>query len=120
MGGKPIVLVVEDEELLLDVIASAFEDAGFGVLQAKTGAEAIAHLGSGQPIHLLLTDIRLPGAIDGWTIAEQARDRLAPLPVIYVTGFSHVAPRQVQGSLLLRKPYRPSTLIQAARQLGVG
>jgi CheY-like chemotaxis protein len=119
MGSKSTVLVVEDEQLLLDIVALELEDAGFAVLQAETGEDAISLLQGSERIDLLLTDIRLPGQISGWTVAERARSLSPHLPVIYVTGYSNEPPRRVSGSILLMKPYLPSAIVEAARQLGV-
>jgi CheY-like chemotaxis protein len=113
------VLVVEDEPLILDIVADELNDAGFTVLQATTGEEAVAILNSVPLIDLLLTDIRLPGSVDGWGVAEHARERFSKLPVIYVTGYSAKPVRQVPDSVLLMKPYRPSAVVKAAKGLGV-
>ena len=67
----PVVLVVEDEFALCDVIADELEAAGYVVITAATGEEAVGILDR-QPIDLLLTDIRLPGIVDGWRVAEAA------------------------------------------------
>jgi CheY-like chemotaxis protein len=61
------VLVVEDEELLRAVAVAALEEAGFQVIEATTGEEAIRKCQ--EPLDALFTDIRLPGQIDGWDIA---------------------------------------------------
>ena len=113
------VLVVEDEPLILDIVADELNDAGFEVLQATTGEEAVAILEKAQSVDLLLTDIRLPGVLDGWGVAERARQRFAGLPVIYVTGYSGEPARQVPDSILMMKPYRPSAVVKAAQGLGV-
>lgn len=113
------VLVVEDEPLILDIVADELSDAGFHVLQATTGEEAVAILEGDQAVDLLLTDIRLPGLLDGWCVAERARQRFTTLPVIYVTGYSGEPVRQVPDSILIMKPYRPSAVVKAAQGLGV-
>jgi CheY-like chemotaxis protein len=113
------VLVVEDEPLILDIVVDELADAGFDVLQATTGEEAYRILDAASSVDLLLTDIRLPGAVDGWSVAERARQRFAKLPVIYVTGYSGEAVRQVPDSILILKPYRPSAIVKAAQGLGV-
>jgi CheY-like chemotaxis protein len=74
------VLVVEDEELLRAVAVEALEEAGFQVIEATTGEEAIRKCQV--PLDALFTDIRLPGQIDGWDIAEHCRDAAPKLPVV--------------------------------------
>jgi CheY-like chemotaxis protein len=119
-AARPTILVVEDEAMLLDVVAAELADAGFRVLCAASAEEADGMLGAGAGIDLLFTDIRLPGRLDGWDFAERARALNPALPVIYVTGYSAEAPRQVSASVLVMKPYRPSAIVRVARQLGIG
>ncbi|MGY2047662.1 response regulator [Methylobacterium sp. JK268] len=116
-SGIASVLVVEDELLLLDLVAAELEDAGLSVLQASTAEEALAVLGGAARIDLLFTDIRLPGGMDGWRLAEEALRLRPALRVIYATGFSGAAPRLAPGSLFFTKPYRPSAIIAAIRSL---
>lgn len=71
-----------------------------------------------RPVGVLFTDIRLPGLIDGWQLAERARAINPVLPVIYATGFSSEAPRLVADGILLRKPYLPSTVLATIEKLG--
>lgn len=110
------VLVVEDEDLVRDTIACALEDAGYVVIEAAT-AEAGLDVLERQPVSVLFTDIRLPGTMDGWRLAEEARGQHPNLPVIYATGFSAEAPRIVRGGIFLQKPYLPSAVIAAIEKL---
>jgi DNA-binding response OmpR family regulator len=110
------VLIVEDEELVRDLIARELEDAGFAVIEASTAEEGLAILDD-RPVGVLFTDIRLPGALDGWRLAEEARARDPDLPVLYASGFSTEAPRLVPNGLFLRKPYLPSAVIAAIEKL---
>ena len=110
------VLVVEDEELVRETIAGELEEAGFAVLEAETAEQGLEMLEE-HPVGVLFTDIRLPGRLDGWELAEQARTRYPDLPVIYATGFSAVQPRLVPESIFLRKPYLPSAVIAAIEKL---
>src|SRR5689334_18576839 len=91
------VLVVEDEPLVRDTIVHELEDAGFGVLEAETAEAGLAILQQ-RPVSLLFTDIRLPGPMDGWGLAEAARVLFPNLPVIYATGFTAEEPRLVPKS----------------------
>jgi CheY-like chemotaxis protein len=116
---SPTILVVEDEILLTEIITEELEEAGYQVLTAFTGEEALTYLDGPDAIDLLFTDIRLPGGMDGWRLAEAAR-RLRPgLPIIYVTGYSAEQPRTVSGSRFMTKPYRPAMVIQAIREFGL-
>lgn len=100
------------------LIVLELEDAGYDVIEAENGDEALDALRSYPAIELLFTDIRLPGALSGWDIAERARAMRHDLPVIYATGYSGEL-RIVPGAEFLRKPYKPSIVIEHMRALGV-
>jgi hypothetical protein len=68
---------------------------------------------------VLVTNIQLPGRIDGWQI-ERCREHDPELPMIYATGFSPVEARPVPGSMSLQKPYRPEQIVRAAGQATEG
>ncbi len=116
-AGVFTVLIVEDEALVREVTAIEFEEAGLRVVSAGNGADAIALLASDPDIDLLFTDISLPGGIDGWAIAEHARKLRPGLPVIYATGYSPDPVKLVPGGKFYKKPYLPTTIIAAAREL---
>lgn len=116
---KPTVLIVEDEALIREIVAAEFTDAGYRVVEAGDDEAALAILDGSEPIDLLFTDIRLPGRLDGWGIARHARQLRPGLPVFYATGFSSDDPQIVPGGLFFRKPYLPTTIVAAARALGI-
>jgi CheY-like chemotaxis protein len=118
-SAKPRILMVEDESLLLEVITADLEDAGFAVFQAATAEIALDILKAEASVDILFTDIRLPGLMDGWQLAEAARALRPDLPVIYATGFSQTPPRLIAGSLFFTKPYRAATLIKAIESFEV-
>ena len=116
---RPIVLFVEDELMLRHVIAKSLQDEGYDVWAAADAAEAMSILEQGCEPDLLFTDIRLPGLMDGWQLAEAARAECPDIPIIYATGYTDVEPRHVPNSFFLQKPYRISRVTQIAEQLGV-
>lgn len=118
-ASRPTIFVIEDEWLLLDTITAELQDAGYGVIEAMSGDDALAILNATRKPDLLFTDIRLPGSVDGWQLAEAARAKYPHMPVIYATGYTAIPARQVPGSIFLQKPYRPSAVVQAATELGV-
>jgi CheY-like chemotaxis protein len=113
------ILVVNDEPLILDMIAQELTDQGFAVLEAETGEAALSLIGSGQTVDVLFTDIRLPGELDGWRLAAMAREAKPGLPVIYVTGHTVNREAAVPGSVFLTKPYRTSAITETIRTLSV-
>ena len=110
------ILVVEDEDLVRDTITGALDDAGYLVIEAVTAEEGLAVLRQ-RPVGVLFTDIRLPGRMDGWRLAQEARSLNPTLCVIYATGFSAVEPQIVPNGILLRKPYLPSAVIATIERL---
>jgi CheY-like chemotaxis protein len=110
------VLVVEDDPLVRVMAAEALIEEGFEVIEVETGEEALDRCREGLA-DVLFTDVRLPGSVTGWDIAEHCREANPCMPVIYATGFSHVKPRPVPGSIWFQKPYQPDQVIAAIRSL---
>lgn len=113
------ILVVEDDPLIREFVVEALREEGFYVIHAATGEEAMIWCGQ-RAADVLITDIMLPGKVDGWQIAEHCREHDPDLPVIYATGFSPVARRPVPGSRLLQKPFNPEQIVNAIRQMTEG
>lgn len=110
------ILVVEDDPLVREFVVEALREQGFEVIHARDGAEALEWCRR-LVADVLVTDVRLPGKVDGWQIAERCREHDPDLPVIYATGYSPVQPRPVPGSRFLQKPYHPDQIVQAVRQM---
>jgi CheY-like chemotaxis protein len=118
-GDRPRLLVVEDEALVRELIVLELEDAGYAVVEAEDGPTALRLLEEHGDIALLFTDIRLPGGLTGWDIAERARALRPGLPVIYTTGYSNDELRLVAGAHFLKKPYRPASVLEAIGKFGI-
>lgn len=117
MTRQRVALVVEDEWLVRMEIAVAFEAAGWIVLEAGSGEEAVGFLADGHAIDILVTDIRLTGPMTGWEVAEICRAELPDIPVIYASANPPIAARQVPDSIFVEKPTAISALIAASEQL---
>jgi CheY-like chemotaxis protein len=113
----PVVMVVEDEWLLREQIAEDLRHDGWDVLEASTGEKALGYVRSGRHVDLLITDIRLPGRLNGWDVAELCRDIEPELPVIYTTANTRDPSRMVSGSRFLGKPIRIDALVDTCRSL---
>jgi CheY-like chemotaxis protein len=109
------ILVVEDEPLLLDTVVAELEDRDFTVAGVSGGSEALDLLDR-RPFDVLLTDIRLPGGIDGWTIATQARQRFPGIAIVYMSGYAPEPARAVPLGVLLQKPFAIDALVTALRE----
>jgi CheY-like chemotaxis protein len=81
-----VVLVVEDEMLLRMRAVDMVEDAGYTSIEAVDADEAVAILESRSDIALLLTDIQMPGSMDGLTLAHLVHARWPPIRIILVSG----------------------------------
>ena len=110
------ILVVEDDPFIRELVVEALSEEGYNVSHVADGEQALVWCGR-QVADVLITDIKLPGKVDGWQVAERCREHDPALPVIYATGFSPVAPRPVSGSVLLKKPYQPEEIVRAVRQV---
>jgi CheY-like chemotaxis protein len=116
-------VVVEDEWLVRIELADVLTDAGWRVLEAATGEAALEFLQENKRIDLLVTDIRLPGMVNGWDIAERYHEVYSGIVVVYCSGNPPDEARQVKGSVFLSKPCRTDLLLHvaaAARSEGTG
>jgi CheY-like chemotaxis protein len=113
----PVVLVVEDEFLLRYTAVQLIQDAGFEVVEAGPD-EAIAILEARSDIHIVFTDIRMPGSMDGLKLAHFVRGRWPPIKIVAVSG--HHAHRDgdlPDGSIFLQKPYSARQVSDALSSL---
>jgi DNA-binding response OmpR family regulator len=103
------ILVVEDHPPLRELIATVLNDAGYHVLEAANGEEAIG-LAQGASIDLVLTDVNLPG-ISGPALIQQLRAQSGQLRVVFMSGHDagHVK-TLAEGALFLQKPFTPKAL----------
>src|SRR5690606_38837397 len=86
LPANTTVLVVDDEQALLEVALSYLEAMGLRALHATDGREALAVLEKEPDIALLLTDVVMPGGINGAELAERARAMRPDLKVVFTTG----------------------------------
>jgi len=121
---KPVVLVVEDDELVLQYAERQFRELGYQVLSANHGEQALdvlrQRLAAGTPVDLLFTDVRMSDGMNGPELAREAIRIRPDLPVLFTSGYTEDAfdqesgaPGQLPaGTLLLSKPWRRADLAQ--------
>ncbi|HVQ69261.1 MAG TPA: response regulator [Bradyrhizobium sp.] len=110
----PTVLVVEDETLIRELVAEELEEAGYSVVVATDADQAIAILEARQDIHLVFTDIDMPGSMDGLKLAAAVRDRWPPVHIIITTGKAR--PLEIPANaLFIPKPYVGKNVVAAMR-----
>ncbi len=121
-GGGQTVLLIDDEEMLRVMLADVLEEAGYRVLTARDGTEGLQRLqDERQRVGLLITDVGLPGGMNGRQVADAARRHLPGLPVLFITGYAENAAvgngLMEPGMEVMTKPFPVAAL--AARVQGM-
>jgi len=121
MGGRETVLVAEDEEPLRQMVVHVLRMQGYTVLEAESGRHALeVWEQAGRPVHLLLTDLVMPGGIMGGELATRLIEKNPGLKVIYTSGYSPgMAGKDTSllaGRNFLPKPYSIGRLTQFIRE----
>jgi two-component system NtrC family sensor kinase len=105
------VLLVEDNDAVAEVAAAMLEELGCVVGRASSAREALRRLQTGALPGLVLSDIVMPGGMDGLELARAIRQLHPGLPVLLSTGYSSAAQEAAaEGIALLAKPYAPAQL----------
>ena len=112
---KRVILVVEDDVLVRFTTAEILRDAGFDVLEAVNSSEALALLGTGHPLDLVITDIRMPGQIDGVQLASLMKGTRPNLPIALLS--SHLETPDHEADVFVSKPYNPEQLVEVVKRL---
>ncbi|UPK31276.1 response regulator [Bradyrhizobium sp. 195] len=116
--SSPVILIVEDEFLLRMDSVEVLEDAGFEVIPAVNADEAIAILSARSDIHVVFTDIQMPGSMDGLKLARFVRDRWPPIKIVATSGHVPIEDDDLPaGSVFLPKPYRSAQVVGVLREL---
>ena len=113
-GTGETVLVVDDEPTVRMLVTDVLEDLGYAAIEAHDGAAGLHVLQSDARIDLLVTDVGLPGGMNGRQLADAARARRPDLKVLFITGYAENAVigngLLAPGMELLTKPFAMSTL----------
>jgi CheY-like chemotaxis protein len=117
-----VVLVVEDDDDVREIATAFLGDLGFSVRAARNGHEGLALIEQDAAIDVLVTDVAMPGDIDGIALARRALDLRPDLKIVITSGYAgHVRERQAEelpeGVPFLRKPYRLAALETIIRSL---
>jgi CheY-like chemotaxis protein len=115
------VLLVEDEPFIRDMTAEILRDEGFDVAEAWNGDEAVRLLDVSDIFHVLCTDVRMPGLLDGIEVAAYARTLYPAIPVLVVSGYAGQLGERLRSfvpeAVFISKPYEPSQIVAAVRRL---
>ena len=118
-GGDETILVVEDDDLVRTFVVGQIQSLGYVALSAVNADAALVVINSAQTIDLLLTDMIMPGSMNGRQLSDAALRRRPSLSVLFTSGYTentviHYV-RLDAGVLLLAKPYRKSDLARMIR-----
>ena len=115
-----LLLLAEDDHTVAVVLHAALTDAGYEVLAAGNGNEAIREIeADAARFRAVVTDIQLGTGPEGWEIARRARELVPTMPIVYMSGDSaeEWAVKGVPGSLMIVKPFAPAQLVTAISNL---
>lgn len=107
-SDSPVVLIVEDEALLRMSLADSLTDCGFLTMEASDAHEAIEILETASHVEVVLTDVQMPGTIDGFGLAKWIRENRPGLPVFVASGYSgkfDIASQLCGEAQFFTKPY---------------
>lgn len=110
-----VALIVDDEPAIRAYLREILRSRGFCSVEAGTAIEAlrILHKRDGQ-IDLLITDVQMPGDMDGLDLACTARNSFPNLPVILISGYADKSPGTF---ILILKPFVPAAMLEAIDQV---
>lgn len=112
------ILIVDDEPLILVGLAMQVADWGYNVVEASSADEAVAVLERQPDIRLVVTDVDMPGKMDGLHLARFVRERWPPVGLIVISGKSLVGEGQLPPrSRFFEKPVREQSLRKAIEEL---
>jgi CheY-like chemotaxis protein len=120
-GHGETVLVIDDEETVRMLVSEVLGEAGYNIIEAPDGPSGLEILRSGVRIDLLVTDVGLPGGLNGRQVADAARIDRPELKVLFITGYAENAAvgngLLAPGMEVLTKPFAMASLGQKVREM---
>jgi PAS domain S-box-containing protein len=120
-GGRERILVVEDDDLVREHLVGQLRDMGYQVVHAPNALSGLEILATQPGIDMLLTDVIMPGGINGWQLSEIACKQVPGLKVLFTSGYSDNSlghnGRLDPGVELLNKPFRKQELAAKVRKV---
>jgi PAS domain S-box-containing protein len=114
--GQGIILVVEDNAEVGDVTASLVEQLGYRTLRAENATDALNMLRQGEKIDLVLSDVVMPGGMNGIALAQEIGNHYPRIPVLLTSGYSDVVQSAASQFAILRKPFQLAALEKSMRE----
>ncbi|WP_184020247.1 hybrid sensor histidine kinase/response regulator [Sphingobium boeckii] len=116
-----VVLVIDDEPTIRMPVSEVLADAGYAVIEAADGPAGLEILNSSARIDLLITDVGLPGGLNGRQVADAARTTRPELKVLFITGYAENAAvgggKMDKGMFVLTKPFQMKDLADRIRDI---
>jgi len=124
VGAGETVLVVEDEPAVRMLVIEVLTELGYRAIEAGDAATAIPILESGQRLDLMISDVGLPGGLNGRQLAEVARGKRPTMPILFVTGYAEKAAARRgflgEGMEMIAKPFAMEDLANKIRTIIAG
>jgi PAS domain S-box-containing protein len=118
--GREAVLVAEDDPFVRSYAVTCLTSLGYRVIEAVDGHEALQKLNDGFHADVLFTDVVMPGRLNGWELAERAREIHPGLNILLTSGYALETlaerGRLPRGAIILNKPYHKAELAKRLRQ----
>lgn len=106
------ILIVDDEPIIRMNLVDFFEDEGFQVYEAESADNAIVVLEAHPDIQIVLTDVQMPGSMNGVKLAHYIRDRWPPTLLIVASGAMAIPQADLPAqSMFIPKPFDPSFVL---------
>src|SRR5215213_7408821 len=116
--NQPTILLVEDEPLVRLTQVDILREAGFWVLEAQDADEAFETLRRRVDVSVVLTDVDMPGSLNGFEFARLIKQGWPELGVLVISGKTAPGPRDLpEGVAFVPKPIRPATLVRLIGEL---
>jgi DNA-binding response OmpR family regulator len=115
-----LLLLVEDEAPIRELLETALTEAGFKLIVATDGEQALAELETdASRFRGVITDIKFGAGCDGWEVGRRAREIITDMPVVYMSGDSAYewTSKGVPNSIMVAKPFVPAQIITAVTTL---
>jgi CheY-like chemotaxis protein len=118
-ASVPAVLIVEDDVMVRSIAAEYLRDGGLEVIEASNADEAVQLVTAGLNIGLVLSDVNMPGSMDGFGLARWLREHHPALRIILASGALRTTGQveTLADDLLLANPYHHEELIRRIREM---
>lgn len=117
-ASRAVILLVEDEPMVRLVGADLLEDAGFEVVEAADGDEALSILETRPDVRVLFTDINMPGSLDGLELARVVHERWPQVQLLVTSGRFQLRSDDIPNNgQFVPKPYEPAAVVRKLRAM---